>query len=118
MALVLDKTVDTSDLHREIERLRALERPDHDQKGELTSLSNLWEQVEQVGHGYAAIRDGLLLVRDDHWKEWAMERIGEQLGETLDRLPSYVMINWDTTVWQFRQDYYPVSLNGITYWVR
>lgn len=112
------KTIDTSELYEAIAKLEAVGRPDMDEREELMALKTLWEQVEQVGHGYGAVRDGLLLVRDDHWKEWAMERIHEQSGDALESLPNHVMINWDTTVWQFRQDYYPVSFKGMTYWVR
>lgn len=87
---------------------------DDEDAAELVALRRLAEQGEELDDW----ADGVALVRDSYFREYAME-----MADELGLLPeSYQWptscIDWDQAARELRMDYTPVEFDGVTYWAR
>lgn len=60
---------------------------------------------------------GETLIRDDYFTEYTRELLTD-IGYIADDFPSWIVIDWDETADNVRQDYTSAELNGVTYWGR
>jgi hypothetical protein len=80
---------------------------------ELHILEELTEEASQADDW----EYGVTLVRDSYFTTYAQELL-EDVGDLPKDLPSYIAIDWETTARNIRVDYFSVSFDGVTYWVR
>lgn len=87
-----------------------------EERAELATLEALLEQLSWAGSDRP--EDGLTLVRDSFFQEYAME-----LADDLGVLPAEYAwptscIDWVQAARELQMDYTPVEFAGVTYWVR
>jgi len=89
------------------------ERDEHDVRAELLALV---EEIE--GYSGDTARDGITLIRDSYFKEYAQE-LAEDTGAigSERQWPTYC-IDWEWAARELQQDYSAVEYDGVTYWVR
>lgn len=86
-----------------------------DESAELAALVALAEEAE----GYAPDwKYGEALIRDSHFKDYAME-----LAEDIGAIPKDIAwpcscIDWDQAARELQMDYTAVDFDGVTYWIR
>ena len=81
---------------------------------ELTALQALQEEAE----GYCPDwKYGAQLIRDSYFVE-AMQDLVSDIGDLPKDIPAYLVIDWEATASNLRQDYTSVEFDGVTYWVR
>jgi hypothetical protein len=88
-------------------------------EGMLSELAELRALVEEIeGYSGDTARDGITMIRDSYFKEYAQE-FAEDIGaiESERRWPAYC-IDWDWAARELQQDYTSVEYDGVTYWVR
>ena len=62
---------------------------------------------------------GATLIRDSHFREYAMELAEENIGAIPKEYTWPIScIDWGQAVRELQHDYYPVDFNGVTYWTR
>ena len=87
---------------------------DDDAQPELKSLQELAEECE----GYASDwSHGETLIRDDHFVEY-MEQQTKDIGDMPDKIPDYIVIDWEATADNLKADYASVDYDGVEYWIR
>lgn len=92
-------------------------------KAELEMWDNSSEQEELKE--LMALRDEMgsswdndeALINDKDWVEYAQNLI-EDIGDLPKDLPSYIVIDWDATADNVKQDYSSVDFQGNTYYYR
>lgn len=91
----------------------------------------LAEWDDEHGEAYEALKDfcdsaeqycadwvhGVQLILDEHWTEYA-EQLTDDLGVINQRLPEWVVIDWEQTAENLKADYTAVEWGAYTYWVR
>lgn len=104
------------DLQEDADRAqRDLEAWDADYGDELKALQSL---AEEAGGYSPDWRYGATLVRDSHFKDYAM-----QLADDIGAVPRDLSwpatcIDWDQAARELQQDYTEVDFDGVSYWVR
>jgi antirestriction protein len=109
-----DETIDSRDV---IERIEELENNpiEGDEIEELEQLRKLAEQSV----GYAADwQYGETLIRDDYFKQYAMDLADELGALETDRGWPANYIDWNAAADALKQDYTEIDFDGVTYWVR
>ena len=81
---------------------------------ELVSLRNLESQGESYSSDW---RHGETLIHDDYFNEYAEELV-KDIGDMPNEIPSYIVIDWEATAQNIKQDYTCVTFSGETYWIR
>jgi len=61
--------------------------------------------------------DGMTFIADRYFTEYVEELVSE-IGDLPREVPGYIVIDWDATADNIRQDYADVEFFGTTYWVR
>ena len=85
-----------------------------DGQDELKALKALAEEAE----GYAPDwYHGATLIHENHFTEYCQEML-EDCGDLPKGLPSYIVIDWEATADNLKQDYTEVDFYGETYLVR
>jgi len=59
---------------------------------------------------------GVALVADENWVSYVQDMLAET--DQTNRIPSYIVIDWDATAENIKQDYRCFDLDGTTYWYR
>jgi hypothetical protein len=116
-----DDIIESHDIIERIEELHTIaadETADTDERthahNELAVLQALQEEAE----GYVPDwQHGAQLIRDTYFVE-AMQELCEDIGDIPHHMPSYLVIDWDATASNLKQDYTSVDFDGVTYWVR
>lgn len=81
---------------------------------ELKALESLQEGAE----GYAEDwRHGATLIRESYFTDYAEELL-KDIGDLPQNIPHYIVIDWEKTADNIREDYTSVDFDGVTYWVR
>jgi hypothetical protein len=57
------------------------------------------------------------LILDEHWTEYA-EELARDIGALPRDLPDWVVIDWEATADNLKDDYTPIEWGAYTYWVR
>ncbi len=103
--------LDTRNLQDEIDELEALEKPSDFDTGRLSSLCEL---RDEVGSGW---KDGVTLIPDYKWEEYAQETAYDLGFIDRDSEIGYY-VDWERWAEDMRQDYATVELEGSTFLYR
>lgn len=117
-------TIDSRDIIERIEELREMrdqyedgeefERENREEASELHAL----EMLQDEAQGYASDwRYGVTLVRDSYFPDYVQSLLVD-CDVVPPNLPWYVVVDWDATADNVRQDYTEVDFGGVTYLVR
>lgn len=87
---------------------------DDDNGEEYEALKAFCEEAEQYCDGWSS---GVQLILDEHWTEYA-EQLTQDIGAIPRGLPEWLVIDWEATADNLRDDYTAVEWGGYTYWVR
>lgn len=86
----------------------------NDNGDELKALKSLADEAE----GYAPDwHHGATLIRGTYFGEYAEEML-KDIGDLPKDIPHYIVIDWEATADNIREDYTAVDFDGIEYWVR
>ena len=117
---------DQIDSRQVLERIKELreerEEAGPDQTGELpnedefNSLVTLIAELEE-NFGKESVNDGLILIRDSYFEEYAQE-YAEEFG-LIDKNIAwpYTCIDWGVAAEELQQDYTSFDFDGVDYWV-
>lgn len=61
--------------------------------------------------------DGVTLIHDSYFVD-AMQELVQDIGDLPSDIPGYLVIDWDETADNLREDYRDINFDGETYWVR
>lgn len=107
-----DQTEDCAD---ELAAARlSLREWNEENNAELNALRDLASQ----GEGYSDWKYGATLIRDSHFKTYAMD-----LADDIGAVPNgaawpCTCIDWDKATRELQMDYTSIEFNDVTYWVR
>jgi hypothetical protein len=107
--------IDSRDIIKRIEELVMFETLDEPETAELKQLQLL------IIEGEAATPDwqnGVTLIRDSDFKEYAMEYASDIGAISSDFQWPLGCIDWTEAVNRLQMDYVDVDFNGVTYYVR
>jgi hypothetical protein len=111
----ISNSQDVLDSRDIIERIKELEGTENeDEQTELRALEALAEE----GQGYGEWEDGVTLIRDSYFEEYAQE-LAEDIGAIGrdNQWPLYC-IDWEWAARELQVDYTSVDFDGVTYWMR
>ena len=86
-----------------------------DEDEELAALLAL--QDEASGYSNGDWPHGATLVRDSYFTEYA-EDLVKDIGDLPRNIASYLVIDWEATAENIKQDYTKVDFDGEAYWIR
>lgn len=120
-----DDIIDTRNVLEQLERLQLDLKyvTDSDDREELVNeikdLHDLIDQARTIGGD--GPEDGIILVRDSHFRDYA-EEFWEEIRESSERNISsrwpYTYIDWERAASDLRQDYTSITFRGVDYWGR
>lgn len=87
---------------------------DEDEGNEYIALKALADEAEAYSEDWTY---GSTLIRDSYFSDYVQELL-EDCGDLPKDLPHYVVVDWEATARNIRQDYTSVDFDGVTYWVR
>ncbi|UIS25308.1 hypothetical protein [Erythrobacter phage vB_EliS-L02] len=93
---------------------RALTEWEEDEAEELAALKAFAEQVEGYCPDYL---HGETLIRETYFTEYAEDLVKDAYGLPSD-LPSFIVIDWEATAENVKQDYSEAEYDGVTYYFR
>lgn len=128
----IDNTQDVIDVRDIIERIEELREElharqadddtdelDSDDASELRTLESLMSNL--AGNGGDEQWEGVwypvTLIRDSYFTDYARE-LCEEIGDLPNGMPSYIVVDWEATAANIRQDYSSVEYDDVTYWYR
>ena len=119
MRTFTEDTVDSRDIVARIAELEVeadLDPKDEDVKDELAELERVVEEIE--GYSGDTAKDGITLIRDDYFEEYAQD-FAIDIGAVPSDLkwPCHC-IDWEQAADELKMDYTSVEIDGITYWYR
>lgn len=85
-----------------------------DESEDLQTLKNFAEQVEDYCTDYL---HGETLIRESYFTEYAEELVKDCYGLSND-LPSFIVIDWEATSDNVKEDYSKADFDGVTYYFR
>jgi len=85
-----------------------------DEADELRILTKLADEGSNSSDDWTY---GATLIRDDYFTEYAEELV-KDIGDLPQNIPSYIVIDWEATAENLKQDYTEVDFDGETYWIR
>jgi hypothetical protein len=85
-----------------------------DEAEELKTLKDFAEQVEDYCTDFL---HGETLIRESYFTEYAEELVKDCYGLPSD-LPSFIVIDWEATAENVKQDYTSAEFDGVTYYFR
>lgn len=112
--------IDLRDLFDRFEELEADEARDEDDEGEFARLGMLLDELAGNGGDEQWRGDWypLTLIHDSYFATYARELV-EDIGDVPDGFPHYIVIDWEATAENIRQDYSSIEgFDGETYWYR
>ena len=57
------------------------------------------------------------LIRDSNFVEYCEEMV-KDIGDLPEKIPDYIVIDWDATAENLRADYSSTEFDGVTFWYR
>lgn len=118
LALVAGEEVDQERLEELREEHQKLEEElsewDDENGEELKELCALAEWGENTAEDW---EHGATLIRDSYFTEYAQELV-KDIGDLPKEIPHYIVIDWEATARNIRQDYSSIEFGDETYWVR
>lgn len=81
---------------------------------ELVALKKFSEEAEQYCDDWL---HGATVIRESYFTEYCKEFV-EDVGDMPKKLPSYMVIDWQKTADNLREDYTEIDFDGVTYLVR
>ncbi len=112
--------IDVRDLIERFEDLEADEARDADDEAEFARLELLLDELAGNGGDEQWRGDWypLTLIHDSYFATYARELV-EDIGDVPDGFPHYIVIDWEATAENIRQDYSSIEgFDGETYWYR
>ena len=104
------KILDTRDLNKRLDELEGMDELDTEEKEELKELKNLKEEVSEW-------RDGNQLIPENDFVRYCQD-LCEEIGDLPKDLPAYIVVDWEKTSDNIRQDYSEIEYQGETYLYR
>lgn len=121
-----DDLIDSRDIVEAIAELEAQkERHTEDEskevwtnadQDELDLFKAIVEEIDNNGGDKA--EDGVTLIRDSHFKDYAIELANDCGMIEKDVKWPYTCIDWEQAAWELQMDYASLEFNGVTYWFR
>lgn len=96
-----DDLIQISDIEARIEELQDIETPDEYEDEEFTDLENLLDQCNYQGYE---------LINEDYFQTYIQ-------GLLEIDVPGYVVIDWEATAENVKNDYTVVDFDGTTYYM-
>lgn len=110
-----DELIDSREVIERIAELEGIVLRAPDDDDELDALRALTDEASDYADDWA---DGVTLVRDSYFKEYAQE-YAEDIGAINAEVAwPYSCVDWDRAADELRMDYTAVEYDGVTYWVR
>lgn len=116
-----DDVIDSRDVIERIKELYAIViDPSADMQDrlaanpELNALQALQLEAEPYAPDWTY---GTTLIRDSYFVEY-VEELLKDCGDLPQNIPGYIVIDWEATADNIRQDYTSVDFDGVTFWVR
>lgn len=94
----------------------AQELDDWDEGDDATELKELKELAED-GESVDDWEHGATLIHESHFTDYCKELVSE-IGDMPKEIPHYIVIDWEATADNLRQDYTTVEWGNETYYVR
>lgn len=117
----MDLTADLIDIRDVIEAIEAYEDEESPGMDDEEQAARLALMAELAGYGGDEEWRGdwypCLLIRDDHFEDYARQLV-EDIGDLPNGMPAYIVVDWQETAENIRQDYSCVEIAGVTYWYR
>lgn len=85
-----------------------------DEAEELRALTALADEATDYAPDW---QYGATLIRDGYFAEYA-EELCKDIGDLPQNIPDYIVIDWEATAENLKQDYTEVDFDGETYWIR
>lgn len=85
-----------------------------DEAEELRALTALADEGSNSSDDWTY---GATLIRDGYFADYA-EELCKDIGDLPQNIPDYIVIDWEATAENLKQDYTEVDFDGETYWVR
>ena len=109
----------TSDRDSRVEDAEDAEHPM--EKSDMWREVAMWdnehkESVERLKNFLDDINSEDILIRDDEMELYLHEQLRD-MGD-IDELPNYIVVDWDATYANLKQDYSEFAYAGVTYWQR
>lgn len=112
-----DDILDSRDVIARIEYLRELVQTEEATDEDIDELATLDELARQ-GEDVADWPDGLTLIRDSYFEDYAQE-FAEDIGAiNADASWPNNCIDWEQAARELQVDYTSLDFNGVTYWAR
>lgn len=127
-------TLDTRDLQNRLEELEAemetleaaIEEAEEEDKGQAETDLQEWkelgegrelEELKEMAEEVSEWADGNTLIPEDDFEEYCQELL-EDVGDIPKDLPWYIVIDWEATAHNIRQDYSEIDYQCTTYLYR
>ena len=88
-----------------------------DELDELIEERDMLESICEQGSDCEDWKYGVTLISDDYFVEYCQELVSD-IGDLPRDIPSYLVIDWEATADNIRQDYTEIDVNGRVYWAR
>ena len=111
LKLYLDDAVESGDFDAEQD---ALEEWNDDNEEYFKELKDLNEEGENYSSEWS---DGATLINKDYFEEYC-EDLVKDIGDLPKDIPHYIVIDWEATADNIRNDYSEISFGNETYLVR
>jgi hypothetical protein len=114
------ETIDSFEVIERIDKLETKKREwstglTSEEAAELVDLRKLEEQGQSVSVDWEY---GTVMYRNDHFIQYIKDHTVDILGIPGVDFPSYVVIDWDKTVENFKTDWTPIWFGDTIYYVR
>ena len=105
------------ELEKEVENLS--EQEDDSIVDELATLEAILEELKGYGGDEQWRGDWypVTLIKDDYFVDYCQDLVSD-IGDMPSEIPSYLVIDWDATADNMKQDYSSVEIDGTTYQYR
>lgn len=118
----MEQVLDSRDLQKQIDVLTKQraeygidwERAHPYDADELEQLLNVRAEVEKYSSEW---KYGAFLIQSKYFTEYC-EQMVEDVGDLPSNIPSYIVIDWDATAENLKEDYMEVDFAGYTWLVR
>lgn len=117
----LEDVIDSRDIVARVEAIKEdllLDGDDESLSQELELLEQLLSAIRHYGGD--SPEDGVTLVRDSHFEDYAQglaEDLGYMSGDNAHSWP-FTCIDWEQAARELRMDYTSIDFDGVDYWVR
>jgi hypothetical protein len=75
------------------------------------------KKVAEQGEGYGDWNSGETLIRESYFTEYT-EEFCKDVGDVPRELPDWIVIDWEATAENLKDDYTEIDFDGVTYYMR